>query len=100
MRRAARTDANHAEVVEALRLHGANVIDTSGLGNGFPDLLVTFMGSTILMEIKDGKKFLSRQKLTSQQIKFHADWTGGPLCIVDGVEAALRVLKVVAGGIK
>lgn len=92
--RAARTDANHTEVVKALRSAGAFVRSLAAVGDGMPDLLVTVNGRTALIEVKDGKKVKSAQKLTPDQIKFHAEWTGSCLAIVDGPEAALRVLNV------
>ena len=96
MRRAAKIDANQTEVVAALRQAGAFVRSLAAVGDGMPDLLVTFNGKTALLEIKDGAKAKSSQKLTPDQVKFHQEWTGGTLSVVDGVEAALRVLKVMA----
>jgi hypothetical protein len=55
MRRAAKVDANHADIVKALRAAGCGVLDLSKVGNGCPDLLV-HAGVTVLMEIKDGSK--------------------------------------------
>jgi Holliday junction resolvase len=92
--RAARTDANHVQVVEALRAAGATVQSLAAVGKGVPDLLVSFKGVNILMEVKDGNKSPSRQKLTEDQIKFHGTWQG-PISIVDGPEAALRALGVI-----
>jgi len=100
MRRAARVDANHSDVVAALRKDGALVIDTSGVGGGFPDLVVAYYGITALVEVKDGNKSASRQKLTDAQLKFHGQWIGGILCVVDGQESALRVLRVMKNASK
>ena len=91
--RAARVDQNHVEIVKALRDYGAMVWSLASVGRGIPDLLVTFKNTTILMEVKDGKKSPSQRNLTKDQLKFHAEWTGGILCIVTDVEGALRVLK-------
>lgn len=103
MRRAARTDANHREIVRALRAVGAQVADTSGAGNGFPDLVVLapvvrigdFQRSerVILMEVKDGKKPPSARALTPAQEKFAAEWHGHWCCVTSVDEA----LAVVAG---
>jgi Holliday junction resolvase len=92
--RAARVDANHEEVVTALRAAGATVQSLASFGKGVPDLLVGFQGKTLLMEIKDGQKSASRRELSEDQIKWHGAWRGGPLAIVDGPEAALRMLGV------
>ena len=96
MKYAARTDANHAEVVKALRAAGATVHSLAAVGNGMPDLLCGFRNHTILFEVKDGSKSPSRQKLRPLQIKWHATWQGGTLATVDGPEAALRMLGAVA----
>jgi hypothetical protein len=40
VRRAAKVDANHGEIVKALRSAGCGVLDLSAVGNGCPDLLV------------------------------------------------------------
>ena len=95
MRRAAKTDANQPAVVAALRKAGAVVHSLAAVGNGMPDLMVLFRGQTMLLEIKDGAKVKSKQKLTPDQIEFHRTWTGGPLATVDGPEAALRAIGVV-----
>ena len=92
--RAARIDANHEQVVSALRAAGASVQSLAGVGKGVPDLLVGFQGKTLLMEVKDGRKTPSERRLTEDQIKWHGAWRGGPLAVVDGVDAALRMLGV------
>jgi len=92
--RAARIDANHEQVVLALRTAGATVQSLAATGKGVPDLLVGFQGKTLLMEIKDGSKTPSDRRLTEDQLKWHGAWRGGPLAVVDGVDAALRMLGV------
>jgi len=92
--RAARIDANHEQVVSALRAAGASVQSLAGVGKGVPDLLVGFQGKTLLMEVKDGKKTPSERRLTEDQVRWHGAWRGGPLAVVDGVDAALRMLGV------
>ena len=47
MRRAARKDDNHNEIVRAFIGVGAVVIDLSGVGDGVPDILVGFRGQKI-----------------------------------------------------
>jgi Holliday junction resolvase len=94
MRRAAKVDANQQKVVEILRAAGATVQSLAAVGHGCPDLLVGWGGKTLLMEIKDGSKVPSAQRLTDDQIKWHGAWMGGPLAVVDGPEAALRMLGV------
>ena len=85
---ARRTDTNQTEIVETLRKAGADVYILSMVGRGLPDLLVTYGGETILMEIKRDAK----AKFTKDQLKFIANWKGGPLSRVDSPEAALRAI--------
>jgi hypothetical protein len=93
MRRAARTDANHEEIVKALRAVGASVQSLAPVGHGVPDLLVGYQGKTILMEVKDGTKSPSKRQLTEDQVKWIDAWSGGSVYIVDNVEAAWNALK-------
>ena len=46
MRKFGKTDANHADIVDALRRVGASVVSLASVGNGVPDLLVGFNGRT------------------------------------------------------
>lgn len=93
MRRAAKVDANQDQVVIALKAAGATVQSLAAVGKGVPDLLVGWQGKTVLFEVKDGRRPPSEQRLTEQQLTWHGTWRGGPLCVVDGPEAALRALK-------
>lgn len=95
MRRAHRTDANQKSIIDAMRVAGATVHSLAGLGDGVPDLLVGYKRNTILMEIKDGDKSPSKRRLTGDQVTFMETWTGGPCVVVEDVESALKVLKMV-----
>ena len=95
MRRAAKIDANQDAVVSALRAAGATVQSLAAVGKGVPDLLVGYKGKTLLMEVKDGRKPPSAQRLTEDQLTWHGNWTGGALAVVDGPEAALRMIGVI-----
>jgi hypothetical protein len=87
IRRAARVDANQAQIVSALRAAGAYVWII-----GLPvDLLVGYKGHTFLVEVKDGP----RKRLTALQQDFFDNWSGSTLARVDGPEAALRMIGVV-----
>jgi len=92
MRYANRIDANQNDIVDALRKAGATVRIIT-MGDGVPDLLVGYMGYTLLLEVKDGKKVPSARKLTDAEQKFFNEWTGGLLAIVNSVEEALAMLK-------
>lgn len=91
MRRAAKVDANHVEIVEALKAVGASVVSLASVGRGCPDLLVGFRGKTYVMEVKDGAKPPSRQKLTDDQNKFVGLWRG-QYALVTNVNDALRAV--------
>lgn len=91
MRRAARTDANQTQIVEALRVIGATVRVISQ-GDGIPDLLVGFQGKTALLEVKDGRKPPSARVLTPAEQKFFDEWRGGTLAIVNSVDEAIAVV--------
>ena len=72
MRRAARIDGNHIEIVKEFRGYpGVSVLSLAAIGKGVPDLLVAFRGVTWLVEIKMGKG-----KQNAKQIKFANEWAG------------------------
>lgn len=93
MRRAARTDANHAEIVAALRAVGATVRSLAAVGSGVPDLLVGFRGTNVLLEVKDGRKPPSARKLTPDEERFLATWRGRAV-VVESVSEALAAIGV------
>lgn len=94
MRRAAKVDANHPEIVEALRKVGCEVLSLAQVGQGVPDLLVrTRGGRLLLLEIKDGTKPRSERQLTVHQKRFHDVWR--PCCrIVESVDEALQAVAL------
>ena len=92
MRRAARRDAGEDQVVLALQACGAYVKKVND--GGTFDLLVWYRGHTLLLEVKDGRKPPSAQALTPAEEKFHKEWPGDNLHIVNSVESALAILKV------
>ena len=89
MRRAGRVDANHADIVAALRFFGASVVPTGGVGDGFPDLLVGYFGETYLIEIKDGSKSPAERRLTPAQEKWHREWKGDPVFVAKSAAEAV-----------
>lgn len=90
----AKIDANQEAVVMALRAAGATVQSLAAVGKGVPDLLVGYQGQTLLMEVKDGNKSPSARLLTEDQLRWHGNWKGGALAVVDGPDAALRMIGV------
>jgi hypothetical protein len=96
MRRAGKVDENQSEIVDALRRAGMSVQPLSSVGSGVPDLLVGFRGVNVLLEVKDGNKALSAQKLTTDQSNWHGAWAGQVTvtnCPDDAVCAVLSVAK-------
>jgi hypothetical protein len=91
MRRAARVDANQAEIVEALRAVGCSVAITSAVGQGFPDLVVGRRGVTYLLEVKDGDKPPAARKFTPAERAFKNFWRGHYAVVLD-VPEALRAV--------
>jgi hypothetical protein len=91
MRRAARRDDNEKEIIAAMRAEGAyvKVINDEGLF----DLLVSYRGETLLIEVKDGAKPPSARRLTEAEQKFHDEWPGSDLYIVNSVEEAIALLR-------
>ncbi len=73
------------------------MFDTSGVGQGFPDICVAYRGITYLMEIKDGDLSPSRRRLTPDEQTFHEMWRG-PVYIVTSVEEALQTVGAVSYG--
>ncbi len=90
-----RRDANHAEIVAALRAVGCSVWDASHVGGGFPDLVVGRMTAghvprTYLLEVKDGTLPPSRIKLNAAEVKWHQAHRGHVavvLCVADALRA-------------
>jgi hypothetical protein len=76
MRTKSRIDANQPEIVEAFRALGCSVLHTHQLGHGAPDLIIGKNGRNVLIEVKDGKKPLYDRLLTTDERKFHREWSG------------------------
>lgn len=95
MRRAARTDENHREIIDGLRQRGYSVLDTSRLGDGFPDIVVGKAGVTSLMEIKrEKRRGRIAGKLTAAQQDLMALWRGSTIHVVSTVEEATAAFEI------
>ena len=90
MRRAARVDNNHGEIRDGLRKLGFSVFDSSGMGRGFPDLVVADEYRTILVEVKSGGGALG----AAQEV-FHEEWQGEVITAYD----ILDVLEAMEHGV-
>lgn len=86
MRRAAKRDDNERQIVDALRGIGAAVTQVDA--KGVPDLLVSYRGHWCVLEVKDGNKPPSRQRLTPEQEAWR-DQQRAPVPVVTTVEDAI-----------
>ncbi len=91
MFRAARIDANQPEIVKTFRKFGWYVLIISQLKNCC-DIIVSKNGRTIAVEIKDGSKPKSKQKLTEGEIKFRNEWQG-EYKLIKSIEDVLNTIK-------
>ena len=100
MRQRARVDANHGEVRSALRAAGWIVVDCARIGSGFPDLLIAKDGRILMIEVKDGAKAKSAQRLTDDEERFHTLMraAGVTVRIVTSIEDALAQTKEATDG--
>jgi hypothetical protein len=92
MRRAARTDNNHARIVDALRAAGCSVESLADVGRGVPDLLVGVRGETYLLEVKGPRGFA-----TPDQRAWWDRWRGRRPIIVRDPAEALAAVGINAG---
>jgi Holliday junction resolvase len=76
MRRAARLDDNHKEIVAHLKAIGCSVLSLARMGDDCPDIVAGRRAVNALMEIKDGKKRPSKRKLRPGQVEWHLAWRG------------------------
>lgn len=91
---ARRTDANHGEIVRALRSVGCFVQSMAPLGRGCPDLLVGVAGKFCCLEIKDGLAPPSERRLTDDERHWHSAAAAHklPVFVVDSVESAIEAV--------
>lgn len=92
MRRARRVDRNQAEIVAALREAGRFVEVLSDVGRGVPDLVVSWSGRALFMEVK-----MPGEKLTADQVDWHRRWKGPAVAVVRSTAEALEATGVVVG---
>lgn len=69
-------DANQHDCVVTAKVMGFSVVSLAMVGDGCPDLLLGFRNKNYLVEIKDGEKPRSQQKLTKPESKFFKNWKG------------------------
>lgn len=94
MRKRGRVDGPQKAIVKALRQCGVRVEILSGLGHGVPDLMCAAKhGPITLLEIKDGSKPPSQQRLTQDEQEWHSMWHEH-VFVVNSVESALKALNL------
>jgi len=87
-----RIDNNQNDLVRQIRsIPKTTVAITSGVGAGFPDIVVGYRGKNYLLEIKDPRRKPSERRLTPDEQDFVSDWCGQ----VDVVETIDDVIKVI-----
>jgi hypothetical protein len=88
----AKKDANHAELVGALRKLGASVLDLSGLGSGIPDLVVWCAERYVLVDIKNRGTAYGRRGLNKNQKEWADGWSTPVFLVYDtaDVEALVK----------
>lgn len=94
-RYAKRVDANQSSIYEGLRALGYLVEDWSMCGNGVPDCSVLIDADkkiSLFLEIKDGDKAPSKQKLTTCE-KYWAKYHGFNTRTVNSLESALLAIE-------
>lgn len=97
MRRAARVDDNQKEIVTYARKIGMSVQHLHTVGNGCPDLILGYLGFNFLVEVKDGAKPPSKQKLTIDEVEWHKVWLGDVSIVkstddVDQIQERARIM--------
>lgn len=99
LRYGAKKDANHAEVMQAIKAITA-VYDLSIAGFGVPDGLAWINDGWRLFDIKNPKTAYGRRGLNKRQQKWASDWRGGPVYLIYTVEEAIRFARGELDGIK
>lgn len=107
MRRAAKTDTNHAAVRDGLRSIGWSVADTSGAGDNFPDLVVGVGGRGLSFPpaplsrgaVCDGEVYLvevkpPKGKLRTGQQEFAWTWRGNYI-VAETAEDVIEAVTVI-----
>jgi len=97
MRGFARTDDNQPIIIKTLRSLGVSVQSLHKVGQGCPDLLCSLAGASFLIEVKDGEKPPSAQKLTPDQVVWHSKWRA-PVYIVNSVAQVVDLVQKLKEG--
>jgi len=88
MRIHGKVDANHTEIVRALRDMGAFVQSLADVGKGCPDLLVSFRGAWFVFELKS-----PGGKLTDDERDWHNAARASVFVVYNAEQAGARLEK-------
>ncbi len=89
--RISRIDRNQPDIVRHLRANHWSVHITSTLRGGFPDAIAARDGFTAVVEIKDGGKPPSAQRLTLDEQSFKNSWQGVYIIATSPEDALMRL---------
>jgi hypothetical protein len=89
-----RIDANHLDIVHALRQSGVSVQSLASIGGGCPDLLCGLRGVNYLFEVKNHLLRPSARRLTAEEDEWHANWLG-QVRIIESIEDAWRTIGLI-----
>jgi hypothetical protein len=86
-----RVDDNQKTIIQLWRSMGASVLLLHTVGKGCPDCLVGYNTHNVLVEIKDGRKVPSKQRLTLAEEEFFCQWKG-QVCIISDEGQAIELI--------
>lgn len=97
-RKAGRRDANHASIRDGLRKLGHFVVDTAGVGDGVPDLLVyrrrEWLHMATWLEIKvPGRERKTALRFLQQKWREQAESRGVRVATVRTLDEAIEALQ-------
>lgn len=94
----ARVDAAQPAIVDALRAAGATVTSLAPIGKGCPDLVVGYLGTTSLLEVKTARRRVvdPLKDLSPAELRWLAAWGGAPAHVVYTPDEAVAL--VCSGG--
>lgn len=91
MRRARRTDGNHAALRAGWQRLGGSWLDLVPEHGGEPDALVGWRGEDRLIEIKDPNGTATQRKLRPEQVEWHRAWRGRRPVLVETLRDIVRL---------
>jgi hypothetical protein len=67
------------------------------MGRGAPDLILGYRNENFMIELKDGNKTKSQQKLTPDEVQFQEKWNGN-YAVCNSIEQILILIDYVDEG--